>query len=366
MMNGRLGEQPMDRLGRRGFLKLGAISASGALLAPWRGLLQQDFPAGERLGRVCVGKVDVMSKPDVDASVVGSLYEDAVVAWQREVVGRQPFRVNQRWVETPEGFLYAPYLQPVRNRPNEPVSELSETSLGPGMWVEVTVPWVPIVLANPPERAPWLKATDRPRLYYSQVLWVDDMRTDDSGQVWYRINERYSFGDIFWAPAVGFRPIREEEVSPIRPEVEDKRVVVDVTHQTMTCYEGQREVYFCRVATGAKFDAQGNPVDEWATPLGGHPVWRKVVSLHMVGGTTGGGYDLPGIGWTTLFVGNGVAIHGTFWHNDFGVPRSHGCVNARPQDAKWVFRWVDPVVAYDPGDVTVNMPGGTRVEVVEA
>jgi lipoprotein-anchoring transpeptidase ErfK/SrfK len=70
----------------------------------------------------------------------------------------------------------------------------------------------------------------------------------------------------------------------------------------------------------------------------------------MTGGTSGGGYDLAGIGWTVLFSSNGVALHSTFWHNNFGVPMSHGCVNLRPDDAKWLFRWTNPPVAYTPGD----------------
>jgi hypothetical protein len=44
---------------------------------------------------------------------------------------------------------------------------------------------------------------------------------------------------------------------------------------------------------------------------------------------------------------------------------SHGCVNALPEDAKWIFRWVNPQVDYEPGDITVSMPGGTIVEVIE-
>jgi lipoprotein-anchoring transpeptidase ErfK/SrfK len=71
------------------------------------------------------------------------------------------------------------------------------------------------------------------------------------------------------------------------------------------------------------------------------------------------------VGWVSLFVGSGVAIHSTFWHNNFGMTMSRGCVNARPEDAKFVFRWTLPSVPYVPGDVTVSMPGGTRVEVVE-
>ena len=85
----------------------------------------------------------------------------------------------------------------------------------------------------------------------------------------------------------------------------------------------------------------------------------------MSGGSTGGGWDLPGVGWTSLFIGNGVAIHATYWHNNYGEPMSRGCVNARPEDSKWIFRWTQPVVPYEPGDVTVQMPGGTRVQVIE-
>jgi lipoprotein-anchoring transpeptidase ErfK/SrfK len=195
---------------------------------------------------------------------------------------------------------------------------------------------------------------------------VDEIINDpQTGSPLYRLNERYGYGDILLADSTAFRPLQEDELTPISPNVENKRVLVNLTDQTLSCLEGNTEVYYCRISSGAKFDAEGNPVKEWATPLGPHPIWRKIISTHMSGGTTGGGYDLPGIGWTTLFVGNGVAIHSTFWHNNFGVPMSHGCVNAQPEDAKWIFRWTLPHVSYDPGDVTIAMPGGTQVEVIE-
>jgi lipoprotein-anchoring transpeptidase ErfK/SrfK len=77
------------------------------------------------------------------------------------------------------------------------------------------------------------------------------------------------------------------------------------------------------------------------------------------------GWSLPAVGWISLFVGSGVAFHSTYWHNNFGEPTSRGCVNCSPEDAKWIFRWTMPSVPYDPGDVTVGMPGGTQVRVVE-
>ncbi len=361
----------MRQFSRRDFLKLSTIGFGSLALRPWQGLSAlTDFPRYERLGRVTAGKVELKTRPEWESPASSVLYEDAIVPWLREVIGSTPYRTNQRWVETHDGYIWSPYLQPVQNHPNIPVTSLPNTSLGTGMWVEISQPYVNLMLANPPPRSPGLKDTLElgllPRLYYSQIVWVDQLKTDEQGQTWYRVNEPYgSYGDIYWARAEAFRPVTTQELEPIHPDVEDKRVVVDVTYQTMSCYEGKREVYFARVSTGALFDAWGNRVDVWATPIGQFPIWRKLVSLHMSGGTTGGGWDLPGVGWVSLFVGSGVAVHSTFWHNNYGEPMSRGCVNARPEDAKWVFRWTQPVVAYDPGDASVSWPGGTTVEVTQ-
>lgn len=352
---------------RRDFLKIAALGMGSFSLRSLQRLFPlPEFPDYDRLGRVCAGKVILKARPDIDSPDVGSLYEDAVVPWLREVAGSRPLWNSQRFVETPDGFLYAPNLQPVRNEPNQPLNSFPAGEQAQGMWVEVSVPYADLALENPPPRSPWLRSAVQPRVYYSQILWVDQIKTDEQNQVWYRVNERYGgYGDIFWVAAEALRPLIVDDVSPINPDIEDKRVEVDVTYQTMSCYEGNREVYFARVSTGGKFDAQGNAVDEWSTPIGPHSIWRKMVSVHMSGGTTGGGYDLPGIGWTSLFSGNGVAIHSTFWHNNFGVPMSHGCVNARPEDAKWVFRWTMPSAPYGSGDVTVSGSGSTKVFVVE-
>ncbi len=333
-----------------------------------------EFPKSERLARVCGGKLEIKARPAADSQTVGVVYEDAVLPWLKEVVGEKitPVFNNQRWVEVPDGFIYGPYLQPVKNLPNQPVQSLQTSSLGPGMWVEVTVPYVDVILDHEPSSNSWVgirKEQNLPiRFYYSQVFWVDQIKTIDQGQVLYRVNPNYYGGvDMLWAPAEAFHPITEDEIAPIQPEVEDKRIVIDVLHQTLSCFEGKEEVYFCRVSTGAKFDMYGNPVDKWSTPVGQHKVARKFISLQMSGGTTGAGYDLPGIGWTTIFATGGVAIHSTFWHNNFGDPMSHGCVNTLPEDAHWVFRWTLPSVPTDPGMVDISATGqkSTPVEVVD-
>jgi len=180
-----------SHISRRDFLKLAALGLGGLAFRPWnRNSFQPEFPEAELLGRVNAGKVDIKERPDADSPTIGVLYEDSIVPWMREVAGKNIFRTNQRWVETPDGYIWAPYLQPVRNLPNAPLMALPDTSTGAGMWVEVSVPYVDLTQDNPPPRSPGLK--DRlelgmlPRLYYTQVVWVDQVRTDEEGQVWYR------------------------------------------------------------------------------------------------------------------------------------------------------------------------------------
>ncbi|GAB4472193.1 MAG: hypothetical protein Kow0088_06650 [Anaerolineales bacterium] len=363
----------MNRLTRREFLKLGGYSLAGFVFGTKLKPIEiEPFPQGEKLGRA-FAKVELKAKPDVNSATVGVLYDDAVVVCLRELVGSNPYRYRQRFVETPQGYVWASDLQPCQNRINVPVETLPQTSLGPGMWVEVTIPWVDVRL----ERGPFspgfkyrLENQFPIRMYYSQILWVDKIEKDEQGQIWYRINEKYGYGDVFWAKAEAFRPLTQRDVSPIHPDVEEKLVVINVEEkvQTLSCFEGTREVYFCRVAAGKKFDAEGNFLGHSSTPTGTMLIWRKLISTHMSGGTTGAGYDLPGIGWTTLFTGDGVAIHSTFWHNNFGGElMSHGCVNARPEDAQWVFRWTNPPVQYDPGELyskDTEIPP-TKIKVIE-
>lgn len=362
-----------EELSRRSFLKLTTSSLIGAVLWP----LSQNMPLFhnapiERLGRVLY-RMELKLKPVYNSQTVSIKKQDAIVPWLRTVVGDHPYRYNQRWVETPEGYLWAGAVQPVYERKQIPVLDLPKTSLGPGMWVEVSVPYAEVQLENKPISPEFrrnIAAGHAIRLYYSQILWVDQVQVDNENKPWYRLVERYGYGDVMWAPAEAFRPLTESEMTPIHPDVEDKWIEVNAAerYQTLSCYEGNAEVFYCRIAAGRKFDPDGTPLENSSTPVGWHTIWRKQVSTHMSGGTTGGGYDLPGIGWTTLFSGTGVAIHSTYWHNNFGGElMSHGCVNARPEDAQWIFRWCNPPVAYDPGDLyskdaTISP---TRVHVVE-
>jgi lipoprotein-anchoring transpeptidase ErfK/SrfK len=356
-----------DQISRRDFLQstalaFGAVAIRPGLLNPLAG----SFPENERLGRIPVGRVDIKLRPDYDAPNVGIYYEDAVVPWHREVLGIWPYRNNQRWVETDDGYIWSPDVQPVKNIPNTPILEIPQDT--DGVWVEVTVPWIDVVLDNPPAISSWwimqTKKKLPARFYYSQILWVDTIEADSNGQIWYRINELYGNpGDIFWGPAEAFRAFSSSDLDPISPEVENKQIVVDVTgsHQTLACFEDGREVHFCRISSGRKPNT--TPLSAYGSP--GFHVWRKTHSLQMSGGTNQAGWMIPGVGWTTFFLGDGIAIHSTFWHNNFGEASSHGCVNASPEDAKWIFRWSTPVTPYQKGDIIVSGTIGTPIKIIE-
>jgi hypothetical protein len=352
---------------RRDFLKFSALGMSSLAFRPWMASRPvTDFPDAEHLARIAVGAVNLRAAPSIEASELGVLYEDAVVPWLREVVGYNPYRHNQNFIETPEGYIWSAFVQPVWDLPQEPVVELpTHTQLGRGMWVQVRVPYVDVLLENATPYAFFVKQRVEqgllPRLYYDQILWVNDMRSDEDGQVWYRLDQEWDRGDVFWGHAEAFRRLDEADLAPINPEVEDKEVVINLARQTISAMEDGREVYFARCSTGKEGEETETPVN-----LFGFPIWRKMVSAYMEGNVTGVGYGLAGIGFTSLFTGSGIALHSTFWHNNYGEKTSHGCVNLRPEDAQWFFCWTNPVVGYDPGDVTVTDNNSTRVKVLEA
>lgn len=362
----------IKNLSRRDFLKLGAAGLSGLAFRPWRSVLGQgiEWPEDTKLGRT-IARLNFKSRPSEDSQTLETVYDDEIVVWEKEVIG-DPYPMyptNRRWIQTPRGYLPSPMVQPVRYEPNAPLTELPETEDGRGTWAEVTVPYVDFVLENSQPISELLKENVRYRFYYSQLYWINDIRTSSDGSVYYRAIEKHgSPGDVFWTPASAFRPISAEDMKPIRPDVADKRVVIDLTRQTMSCFEGNTEVHFARISSGAKYDAYGNPVEKWSTPLGlNHVINRKYVSLHMAGGSSASGYELLAVSWTSIFATGGVAIHSTYWHNNYGEPMSHGCVNASPEDARFVYLWSNPETPYGLGKIEVaGYDAGTKVQVIEA
>ncbi len=103
---------------------------------------------------------------------------------------------------------------------------------------------------------------------------------------------------------------------------------MDLTHQRLTAYQGNTPVFQAVISTG---------LPNTPTVIGQFRIYWKLTATDMAGP----GYHLPDVPYTMYFYG-GYALHGTYWHNNFGQPMSHGCVNLSTEDAQWLFDWADP------------------------
>ena len=167
--------------------------------------------------------------------------------------------------------------------------------------------------------------------------------------------EREYFGDRFfhkladgrylksWFVAVAERVTRPRAIPANTPWVH-----IDLGQQTMVLYQGDEPVYATLVSSG---------LEEHKTPVGLFDVRAKHVATSMsdVGPEVSDDqrYSIEDVPWTQYFSGS-IALHGAFWHERFGLPRSHGCVNLAPRDAKRAFGHTRPAVGYGWHGVSVE------------
>lgn len=103
----------------------------------------------------------------------------------------------------------------------------------------------------------------------------------------------------------------------------DLWIEVDLTNQIMFAYRDNQIINGFKISSGTS---------SYATVTGTYKIFSKYPAIRM----TGPGYDLPGVPYTMFFY-KGYALHGTYWHNNFGTPMSHGCVNMETKDAFWIY-----------------------------
>jgi len=126
----------------------------------------------------------------------------------------------------------------------------------------------------------------------------------------------------------------EEKVLGVRND--DRWIEVDLSEQKLRAWEGGNLAYEFLISSG-----------KWApTPKGEFRIWVKLRYTKMEGGIRGTKtyYYLPNVPYTQYF-NKGYGLHGTYWHNNFGQPMSHGCVNLSIPDAEKLFYWTSPVIS---------------------
>jgi hypothetical protein len=348
-------------LTRRAFLKFATAALALAGLPPERliaatsGPGELDTEAEWKLGRA-IYSVAVRSAPSWNAPTLFWVRADDVVTVLAAVLGDHPVSHNNVWYLIPGGYTHSAWIQPMQHYGPQPVvHELPEW----GFWGQICRPYTS-ARAAPRDTSP-----EDYVFYYGTIHHVIDVVDDPAGGSWYQVYDELPPPTTHWVRAHHVRRLTEWDFRPISPHIplEQKRIEIDRRAQTVICYENEQPVFFTRCASGNIFHYEDGTSEDFTTPDGEHVTLLKQPSRHMQGGLADdpSGFDLPGVPWNIFFTYDGVAIHGTYWHNDYGITRSHGCVNVSPEAAQWIYRWTYPVAPYEDDFVQSDAAIGTPI-----
>ena len=326
----------MSKISRRDFLKLGGLSLGSLAFSP-----SLNKAAGfddSNLVRVATNSVSVHSQPNDEARIVSTWYRDELLHVYGEVLAETP-TYNPVWYRVWGGYVHRARLQKVKILYNETLPFLENET--PRL-VEVTVPF------TEPWRSTKTYGWQRLnfRLYYSSVHWVDAIEAGPTGETWYRIYDDLT-GFPYNINPLHVKPIPLDDLTAIQPDIElqNKHIEVNLSTQKLTAYEYDNSVFDATISSGIPSGPRSGNGLSTKTPEGQFRILDKMPAKHMGNGNLfadADDYELPGVPWTCFFTEQGHAFHGTYWHENFGVPMSHGCINMRNEDAKWLFRWALP------------------------
>jgi len=140
----------------------------------------------------------------------------------------------------------------------------------------------------------------------------------------------------------------------------EKRIEIDLTNQKLYAYEGGEKIFDFLISSG-----------KWGwTPTGEFTIWTKLRYTLMTGGSQALGtyYYLPNVPFVMFFYNEdvpkmkGFSLHGTYWHDNFGHPMSHGCVNMKTEEVEQLFYWAKPELPKGQWSVYANSDNpGTRI-----
>ncbi len=226
-----------------------------------------------------------------------------------------------------------------------PTPTATSTDLGDTHYIEVTDscgPYYSGTCVNI-RSGPGMQYSAVERLRTGVVLKVSTLVTN-GGQSWYKISqdptlrypERVTSDWYVSADTVQLFTDSGEESLPLGTvATSTKRIVVDISKETLYAYDGDTLYMQEPISTGLELTPTADGV---------FTVFKKTPSRYMQGpipGLSDQSYDLPGVPWDLYFTADGSVIHGAYWHDHFGEPWSHGCVNLSPDNAKKLYEWAD-------------------------
>ncbi|MDF1500986.1 MAG: L,D-transpeptidase [Anaerolineales bacterium] len=338
------------RIQRRSFLQMMGLSVSALAIKPPPPYAVNDLG----IGRVSETYINLYREPSFKAPILTTLGRDSLLPLQDRIRADEGPVHNPVWFQIPDGFVHSGNIQTVAWKPQKPRMDVPET----GSIFEVSVPYTRTFRNPDPGSDPLY------RLYYQATAWVVGVEKGSDGRWWYCLLDDL-LNVKYYARAEHLRRVEPEELTPISPDVptRDKYIDVNLAQQELLAFERNKLVFRTRISSGIPDSRPKENGIPTATPRGQFYVDKKMPLRHMGNGRLTANleaYELPGVPWVSYFHMTGVAFHGTYWHTDYGRPRSHGCINMRPEEAKWLFRWTQPVVE---ADVKLEWGYGTPVYV---
>ncbi|MCD6576560.1 MAG: L,D-transpeptidase [Anaerolineaceae bacterium] len=344
-------------ISRRDFLKRSVLTAFSwsffTVNHPFKmltGDTQESAP--EVLGRILFNHTRTYVKPDTRSMSNGTYEFNEVISLSHPITRFSHSLKNDIWFGMEnDSFIQSQNIQLVQNRLNVPRKEIDPA----GRLAEITVPFS--------EALPGSMQSTRSHqiFFYGSTHWVYGLGKDPDGKLYYLVIEDRR-GESYYVNATHMRIIEDDELLPLSPELEpeSKTILVDTRNQVLTAYENNTPVMISAISTGKISKSM-----DFVTPAGEYQINYKRPSRHMVHSDRISINDgeLYGVPWVSYFTDTGIAFHGTYWHNDYSQPRSHGCVNMPIHAARWIYLWTDPTVP-SRRDKEYAFRNGTRVKVI--
>lgn len=328
-----------DPISRRDFLGLMGLSCLSTAGAPGFPPPPYGLETPRGLGRVATSSIGLYKEPAFRARRLGKLTRDELINVLTHEVADDGPPHNPIWYRVPDGYVHSGRIQLVRWEPQIPKRDIPPG----GALFEISVPYTRTYRHADPASEPIY------RLYYQSTAWVEALVVGADGRDWYQLID-----DLlkvrYFARAEHLRCVSPDELTPLSPQVpaHKKRIEVSLADQELRAFESGDLIFKTSIASGIP---SSDPTDNGVpttTPSGEFYVEIKMALRHMGDGHLTSdleAYELPGVPWVSFFHLTGVGFHGTYWHNDFGHPMSHGCINMRPEEAKWLYRWTAPTAS---------------------
>ncbi len=181
------------------------------------------------------------------------------------------------------------------------------------------------------------KAVDDGTLFFRQAVALTGKDKTLDGARYFEIKDAKNPGR--WLKKDDIIIARKPDEWPTYAKGDQKWIDVSILKQTLILWEGDKPVFVTLVSTGQ--DGIGDPKTTKSTVRGTYKIREKHVTTTMDANEVGNKFELRDVPWVQYFEA-GYALHASYWHDVYGTPRSHGCINIAPIDARKVFMWSDP------------------------